>query len=60
MMTTRTAGNADGCDADGSCVDGDDDWCCSDTGAFYCSTNGAAYAAVMGGVECPDPIGPVC
>jgi len=46
------------CDADGSCYDDDDDWCCD--GLFYCSSNGAAYAAGMGGVECPDPIGPVC
>jgi hypothetical protein len=38
------------CDSDGSCTDGDDDWCCGEK--FFCSNNGAAYAAAKGGVYC--------
>ena len=39
------------CDADGSCSDGDADWCFD--GVFYCSSNSAADAAAKGGVFCP-------
>ena len=39
------------CDPDGSCVDGNDGWCCNDI--FYCSNDSAEYAAEMGGILCP-------
>mmetsp|Transcript_116386 Transcript_116386/g.370246 ORF Transcript_116386/g.370246 Transcript_116386/m.370246 type:complete len:229 (-) Transcript_116386:54-740(-) len=39
------------CDGDGSCDDGDDDYCCGEK--FYCSNDGADYAAGMGGILCP-------
>ena len=39
------------CDEDGSCTDGDDDYCCN--GVYYCSTDGAAYAGNSGGILCP-------
>ena len=43
------------CDGDGSCTDGDDDYCCG--GEFFCSHDGAEYAASRGGILCPQPLG---
>ena len=39
------------CDVDGSCDDGDDDYCCGSE--FYCSNDGVEYAQGMGGIVCP-------
>jgi len=39
------------CDVDGSCYDGNDDWCCNDIP--YCSNDGAEYAEAEGIIECP-------
>ena len=38
-------------DGDGSCSDGDDDWCCGSE--YYCSTDSAAWAESQGGILCP-------
>jgi hypothetical protein len=57
------------CDADGSCFDGDDDWCCDDhtnqhNTEFYCSFDGTQHAhehaAAMGSALCPHRDAPAC
>ena len=42
---------AECCDADESCYNGNDDWCCDDI--FYCSNDGVDYAESMDGISCP-------
>ena len=37
------------CDGDGSCFDGDDDWCCGKENVFFCSNDGREYAEGQGG-----------
>ena len=44
-------GYAHCCDVDGSCTDGDDDYCCGVE--FYCSNDGTEYAEENGGILCP-------
>ena len=44
------------CDKDGSCSDGDDEFCCIDDNGdeeFYCS-NDQEHAQSIGGVLCPE------
>ena len=50
VITCPSGENAACCDTDGSCVDGDDDWCCN--GNFYCSNDGVEYANNKGGILC--------
>ena len=50
-MCPNTCKPAVCCDSDGSCVDGDDDWCCDEI--FYCSNNIGDYADKKDGIRCP-------
>jgi len=52
--TECTMAMAECCDVDGSCTDGDDDYCCN--GVFYCSNDSLEYAQALGGILCPSGV----